>query len=121
MDEMEKMLTKLCDLVTTRANVPDLNTMETLEQYLLSNEHQRQPREHCATGKKMKSMVEAQQVWLWGTRRQRLKAGIKGLCKGIAVRTGWCPRALVRGMGRTSACGTCDAWGPPGKELAVVG
>ena len=35
MDKMETKLLKLCDSVTQRANVPDLTTMESLEQYLL--------------------------------------------------------------------------------------
>ena len=37
MDRMENKLLKLCETVTQRANVPDLTTQESLEQYLLAN------------------------------------------------------------------------------------
>ena len=59
LEKMETRLTKLTDMIQQRANVPDLNTMESLEQYLLANS--------VATGKekkgsrKMKSMLEAKE------------------------------------------------------------
>lgn len=59
LERMEAKLTKLTDTIQQRANVPDLNTMESLEQYLLANS--------VATGKekkgsrKMKSMLEAKE------------------------------------------------------------
>jgi dynein heavy chain, axonemal len=59
LERMEAKLTKLTDAIQQRANVPDLNTMESLEQYLLANS--------VATGKdkkgsrKMKSMLEAKE------------------------------------------------------------
>mmetsp|Transcript_46773 Transcript_46773/g.83798 ORF Transcript_46773/g.83798 Transcript_46773/m.83798 type:complete len:4084 (-) Transcript_46773:846-13097(-) len=66
MDKMETKLLKLCDAVTQRANVPDLTTMESLEQYLLANASVNNGNRQG--GKKMKSMVEAQQE-----QRERMK------------------------------------------------
>eukprot|EP00755_Sulcionema_specki_P022220 Sspe_Gene.75998::Locus_47482_Transcript_1_1_Confidence_1.000_Length_3725::g.75998::m.75998/K10408/DNAH; dynein heavy chain, axonemal len=59
MDRMEHKLLKLCEAVTQRANVPDLTTQESLEQYLLANATV-SGKEKGKGGKKMKSMVDAQ-------------------------------------------------------------
>ena len=59
MDKMENKLLKLCENVTQRANVPDLTTQESLEQYLLANATVN-GKEKGKGGKRMKSMVDAQ-------------------------------------------------------------
>ncbi|KAJ9472161.1 Dynein-1-beta heavy chain [Diplonema papillatum] len=59
MDNMEHRLLKLCEGVTQRANVPDLTTQESLEQYLLANAMVN-GKEKGKGGKRMKSMVDAQ-------------------------------------------------------------
>eukprot|EP01059_Diplonema_ambulator_P016445 TRINITY_DN279_c0_g3_i1.p1 TRINITY_DN279_c0_g3~~TRINITY_DN279_c0_g3_i1.p1 ORF type:complete len:4125 (+),score=1634.24 TRINITY_DN279_c0_g3_i1:116-12490(+) len=59
MDKMEHSLLKLCENVTQRANVPDLTTQESLEQYLLANATVN-GKEKGKGGKRMKSMVDAQ-------------------------------------------------------------
>eukprot|EP00760_Papus_ankaliazontas_P005952 PhM_4_TR1281/c1_g1_i2/m.7199/K10408/DNAH; dynein heavy chain, axonemal len=60
MERMETRLQKLCDAVTTRAMVPDLTTMESLEQYLLANASANEGTKDKRAGKKTKSMVDAQ-------------------------------------------------------------
>eukprot|EP01012_Entosiphon_sulcatum_P032728 TRINITY_DN4157_c0_g3_i1.p1 TRINITY_DN4157_c0_g3~~TRINITY_DN4157_c0_g3_i1.p1 ORF type:complete len:4135 (-),score=940.22 TRINITY_DN4157_c0_g3_i1:62-12466(-) len=68
MDKMEAKLLRLCEDVTQRANVPDLTTQESLEQYLLASASN-SAKERGKGGKKMKSMVEAQQE-----QRERMRA-----------------------------------------------
>ena len=58
-DRLEHKLLKLCENVTQRANVPDLTTQESLEQYLLANATVN-GKEKGKGGKRMKSMVDAQ-------------------------------------------------------------
>ena len=59
LERMEQRLTKLTETVQQRANVPDLTTMESLEQYLLA--HSTASSKDRKGGKKMKSMLDAKQ------------------------------------------------------------
>eukprot|EP00756_Hemistasia_phaeocysticola_P037793 Hpha_TRINITY_DN16720_c2_g4::TRINITY_DN16720_c2_g4_i3::g.79638::m.79638/K10408/DNAH; dynein heavy chain, axonemal len=58
MERMESTLLRLAKEVTLKANVPDLTTQESLEQYLLATAAA-ESAEKGKTGKKTKSMVEA--------------------------------------------------------------
>jgi dynein heavy chain len=57
LEKIETRLTKLTETIQQRANVPDLTTMESLEQYLLANSVASS--KDKKGGKKMKSMLEA--------------------------------------------------------------
>ena len=57
LEKMESKLTKLTEAIQQRANVPDLTTMESLEQYLLANSAATEREKR--SGKKTKSMLDA--------------------------------------------------------------